>query len=230
MALRVFLAVVCSAMLLFCSASAAGISLRDLITGGSQDPGISVPALPPPTEGNVLTRKVLDTQPYIFKTSDRLLREAEISRDLANKKEEELWIKTTEDLNNLDDTKKHGGHYTVDQTKELYRHGGGGGVGFYSEEAWDLYRDINENRNQANKQYRAALKATDDKDYERQARIFDSAAGMYPDNSEEQKQVENAAMAARARAAAESRFLPLSSWIAISAIIGVLFLIRRKQK
>jgi hypothetical protein len=42
--------------------------------------------------------------------------------------------------------------------------------------------------------------------------------------------MENAAMAARARAAAESLFIPLPIWIAVFAVIGGLVLSRRKRE
>lgn len=103
------------------------------------------------------------------------------------------------------------------------------GAGFYTDEARDLCNGAMDNFQQANKQYRAALAATGDKDYERQARIFESSASMYENlgNTKAQEELENAAMAARARAAAES--LPLPAWIVVLAIIGGLFLIRKKE-
>jgi hypothetical protein len=225
MKFRVWLAVACTVLFLFCNASAAGLSLSDLVTGGSQDSGISIPSLPPPTEGSVLERKILDTQPFIFKNSDRRLLEAEISRNHAKEEWEECMSKVTVDINNLEDTKQHGLHFSIDQVKEMYSHPAGD-VGFYQEEICasaldDLY--------QANKLYRAALAATGDKDYDRQAKIFESAAGMYSvvGNTKAQEEVENAAMAARARAAAES--LPLSPWIVVLAVIGGLVLARKKK-
>ena len=229
MELRICLGIVGIMAFLFCSVSAAGISLNDVIGGGSSDAGISVPQLPPPEGGSVLQRKILDSQPHVFKTSDRLLHEAEISRDLANKEFEACMVKTTEDLNNLEDTKQHGLHWTVDQTKELWLHSPD--PGFYTDEARNLCTDAITNYDEANKQYRAALAATDDKDYERQARIFDSAAGIYRTvgNTKAEQQVENAALAARAQAAAQKISLPLSSWIAVFAIISGLILVQRKK-
>jgi hypothetical protein len=214
---------------LFCSVSAAALSLNDVIGGATPDSGISVPQLPPPEGGSVLQRKVLDSQPHVFKTSDRLLHEAEISRDLANKEFEDCMVKTTEDLNNLEDMKQRGLHLTVEQTKERWLNSPD--PGFYTDEARNLYADAIANYDEANKQYRAALAATDDKDYERQARIFDSAAGIYRNvgNTKAEQQVENAAIAARAQAAAEKISLPLSVWIAVFAIIGGLILIQRKK-
>jgi len=47
-------------------------------------------------------------------------------------------------------------------------------------------------------------------------------------NTKAQEQVEKAAIAARAQAAAES--LPLPTWIAVCGIIGGLLLILRKRK
>jgi hypothetical protein len=83
----------------------------------------------------------------------------------------------------------------------------------------------------ANKKYNAALAATGEKDYEDKARIFESAASMYASlgSTKYQKQTENAALAARAQAAAQKISLPLSLWIAIFAIIGGLILVQRKR-
>jgi hypothetical protein len=227
---RESLVLFCIVTFLFCSSSATGSSLTDVVIGGSQDSGISVPGLPPPSGGSVLQRKILDTQPYIFKNSDRLLREAEISRDQGNVEFEECMAKVTGDINNLPDTKQRGLHYSVDQVKQMYNQNAGGDVGFYS--ATEICMSAFENYNQANKQYRAALAATGDKDYERQARIFESGARIYEaiGNTQAQEQMENAAMAARARAAAESLFIPLPIWIAVFAVIGGLVLSRRKRE
>jgi hypothetical protein len=87
-----------------------------------------------------------------------------------------------------------------------------------------------ENYENANKLYNAALKATGEKDYNRQARIFESAASAYATagNTKAQERAENYALAARARAAAVS--LPLPMWIVVCGIIGGLFLIQRKRK
>ena len=48
-------------------------------------------------------------------------------------------------------------------------------------------------------------------------------------NTKYQKQTENAALAARAQAAAQKISLPLSVWIAVFAVIGGLILIQRKK-
>jgi hypothetical protein len=64
---RVYLAVFCTVALLFYNVSAAGISFTDTITGGSQDSGLPIPQLPPPTDRSVIQRKVLDSQPYIYR-------------------------------------------------------------------------------------------------------------------------------------------------------------------
>ena len=218
MELRVYLAVLCTIAFLFCSVSAAGTSLTNTIIGGSQDSGLQIPQLPPPTDGSILQRKVLDTQPYIFKTSDRLLREAEISRDIASKEWEEEMAR---DQQNTNKNSKH--QYSIQEIKH----------------AWLSSQDpayspgmLNalENFEYANKQYNAALAATGEKDYERQARIFESASDMYATagNTQYQERAENYALAARARAAAES--LPLPTWIAVFGIIGGLLLILRKRK
>jgi hypothetical protein len=222
-----YLVVLCAVAFLFCTVSASGVSFTDIITGGSPDTGSPIPQLPSPADGSVLGRKLLDSQPWVFKSSDRLLHEAEISRDLANREFGECMVKTTEDLNNLEDTRQHGLHYTVDQTKDLWLHSPD--PGFYTGEARELCGEALANYDQANKQYRAALAAAGD-DYTRQARIFDSAAVMYSmvGNTNAQEQVEDAALAARARAAAES--LPLPAWVIVSGVLGGLFLFQRKRK
>ena len=217
MANREFMAFICIAAFLFCNVTAADSSLINLVTGGSRDSGFSVPGLPPPEEGSVLQRKLLDTQPYVFKTSDRLLHEAEISRDQGIREYQECMEKVTDDINNLDDTKQRGIHYTVDQVKQMYRTSSGTGVGYYS--ATEICTSAHENYNMANTQYRAALAATKDDDYAQQAEIFESGSKMYETagNTQAQEQMDNAAMAARARAAAER--LPLSPGIAILALV-----------
>jgi hypothetical protein len=226
MELRVCLAVLCAVALLFCSVSAAGISFNDVISGGSSDAGISVPQLPPPEGGSVLQRKALDSQPQFYKTSTRLLREAEISRDLANKKYEEMLVLLTQNVN-----KNSGKQYSVEFVRKMFiegqRYGGTAGPDPVTIE---LYEDAMENYNLANKQYNAALAATDEKDFARKARIFESASSMYATigDTAGQKQVDKAAIAARAQAAAES--LPLPTWIAVCGLIGGLFLIQRKRK
>ena len=228
MELRVYLAVLCTVAFLFCSVSAAGASLTNTIIGGSEDSGLSIPQLPPPAEGSVLQRKVLDSQPYIFKTPDRLLREAEISRDAANTKYEECLVRYTKEINELASVKQKGAHYTIEEIRKSLITSPD--LGFYSDTTRDLYFEAMDGYQYANKQYRAALAATGEKDYERQARIFDSASGMYSTvgNTAGQKQVEKAAVAARSRAAAES--LPLPAWIVVCGIIGGLFLTQRKWK
>ena len=218
MELRVCLAVLCTVAFLFCSVSAAGTSLANTILGGSQDSGLSIPQLPPPAEGSVLQRKALDSQPFIYKTSDRLLHEAEISRDIASKEWDEEMIKYTEDLN-----KKTGKQYSVEFIKMAWLKN--------QDPAWTPgMQNALENFENANRLYNAALAATDEKDYERQARIFESASDMYATagNTQYQERAENYAVAARARAAAES--LPLPAWIVACGIIGGLFLTQRKWK
>jgi hypothetical protein len=218
MELRVCLAVLCAVAFLFCSVSAAGTSLTNTIIGGSQDSGLSIPQLPPPAEGSVLQRKALDSQPFIYKTSDRLLHEAEISRDIASKEWDEEMIKYTEDLN-----KKTGKQYSVEFIKMAWLKN--------QDPAWTPgMQNALENFENANRLYNAALAATDEKDYERQARIFESAASAYATigNTKAQERVENYALAARARASAES--LPLPAWIVLCGLIGGLFLILRKRE
>jgi hypothetical protein len=218
MELRIFLAVVCTVAFLFCSVSAAGTSLTNTILGGSQDSGLSIPQLLPPAEGSILQRKALDSQPFIYKTSDRLLHEAEISRDIASKEWDEEMIKYTEDLN-----KKTGKQYSVEFIKMAWLKN--------QDPAWTPgMQNALENFENANRLYNAALAATDEKDYERQARIFESASDMYATagNTQYQERAENYALAARARAEAES--LPLPMWIVVCGIIGGLFLIQRKRK
>lgn len=84
----------------------------------------------------------------------------------------------------------------------------------------------------ARKNYNSALALTGKKDYEGQARILESASGLYAalDMKEEQERVENLARAARAADAAQSIFLPLPAWITVCGIIGGLFLAQRKRK
>jgi hypothetical protein len=224
MELRVFLGIVGIMAFLFCSVSAAGISFNDVISGGSSNAGISVPQLPSPEGGSVLQRKALDSQPQFYKSSTRLLHEAEISRDSAHKEWEEAVIKYTEKMN-----KKSGTHYTVEDVKLKWMN-----IPTTETEFWlsPEYADALENMEFANKKYNAALAATGDKDYEDKARIFESAASMYAflGIKGSQKIAENAALAARAQAAAQKIDLPLSEWIAVFAIIGGLILIQRKKK
>jgi hypothetical protein len=218
---RVLLAILCTGAFLFCNVSAAGISLNDAITGGSQDSGLPIPQLPPPTEGSLLQRKALDSQPYIYKNSDRLLREAEISRDIANKKYEKFLVQLQQDV------AKEGHQRSIEDLRMARIPSW-----VYSLETRDLYNDAMGNYDLANKQYGAALAATGEKNFERQARIFESASSMYATvgMTEEQKQVEKAALAARAQAAAQSLFLPLPAWIAVCGIIGGFLLLQRKRK
>jgi hypothetical protein len=219
MELRICLGIVGIMAFLFCSVSAAGVSLNDVIGGGSSDAGISVPQLPPPEGGSVLQRKALDSQPQFYKSSTRLLHEAEISRDLANKEWEAEMVKYTEKMN-----KETGKHYTVEYIKSLWL---SSPDPLYTPEMVNAL----ENYQFANKKYNAALAATGEKDYEEKARIFDSAASMYASvgNTKYQKQTENAALAARAQDAAQKISLPLSLWIAVFGIIGGLILIQRKK-
>ena len=219
MELRICLGIVGIMAFLFCSVSAATLSFNDVISGGSSDAGISVPQLPPPEGGSVLQRKVLDSQPQFYKSSTRLLREAEISRDSANRKWEAEMVKYTEKMN-----KETGKHYTVEFIKNLWLTSHDPA---YTPEMVDALQDYE----YANKKYNAALAATGEKDFEEKARIFESAASMYASvgNTKYQKQTENAALAARAQAAAQKISLPLSVWIAVFAIICGLILIQRKK-
>jgi hypothetical protein len=219
MELRICLGIVGIMALLFCSVSAAGVSINDVISGESSNAGISVPQLPPPEGGSVLERKVLDSQPQFYKSSTRLLHEAEISRDLANEQWEAEMVKYTEKMN-----KESGTHYTIEYIKNLWLTSQDPAFTPGMIEALGNYEF-------ANKKYNAALAATGEKDYEQKARIFESAASMYASagNTYSQKQTENAALAARAQAAAQKIDLPLSVWIAVIAIIGGLILIQRKK-
>jgi hypothetical protein len=220
MELRICLGIVGVMAFLFCSVSAAALSFNDVIGGESPNAGISVPQLPPPEGGSVLQRKVLDSQPQFYKSSTRLLREAEISRDSANRKWEAEMVKYTEKVN-----KETGKQYSVEYIKSLYI---SSPDPLYTPEMVDALEDYKF----ANKKYNAALAATGEKDYEEKARIFESAASMYAvaGNTKSQKQTENAALAARAQAAAQKISLPLSLWIAVCGLIGGLFLIQRKLK
>lgn len=220
MELRVYLAVLCAGAFLFCSVSAAGISLNQVISGGTEDSGIAIPALPPPTEGSVFQRKALDTQPYIFKTSDRLLNEAEISRDIANNQWDAAMVKYTAELN-----QRSGRQYTVETVKYEFLHSPDPRYTPELIEARESYED-------ANKKYNAALAATGDKEYERKARIFESATVMYEGMgaTEAGEITGNAAIAARAQAAAQRLSLPVPAWIAVCGILGGFFLVQRKRK
>ena len=128
-------------------------------------------------------------------------------------------VKYTEKMN-----KETGKHYTVEFIKNLWLTSQDPA---YTPEMVDALQDYE----YANKKYNAALAATGEKDYEEKARIFESAASMYASvgNTKYQKQTENAALAARAQAAAQKISLPLSVWIAVFAIIGGLILIQRKK-
>jgi len=222
MKLRICLGIVGIIAFLFCSVSAAGISFNDVISGGSSNAGISVPQLPPPEGGSVLQRKALDSQPQFYKSSTHLLHEAEISRDLANKQWEAEMVKFTEMRNKEWETR--GFKYTVEYSKNLWLRSPDPGYSPEMLEAWENYEF-------ANKKYNAALAATGEKDYEEKARIFESAASMYASqgNTRNQNVTENAALAARAQAAAQKISLPLSLWIAVFGIIGGLILIQRKR-
>jgi hypothetical protein len=219
MELRICLGIVGIMAFLCCSVSAAGISFNDVVSGGSSDAGISVPQLPPPEGGSVLQRKALDSQPQFYKSSTRLLHEAEISRDLANKQWQAEMVKSTEKVN-----KETGNHYTVEYVNLQWLTSPDP---LYTPEMLEAL----ENYEFANKKYNAALAATGEKDFEDKARIFESAASMYASigNTKSQKQTENAALAARAQAAAQKISLPLSVWIAVFGIIGGLILVQRKR-
>jgi len=85
----------------------------------------------------------------------------------------------------------------------------------------------------AQKNYNAALALTGKKDYEGQARILESASGLYATlgMTKEQEKVENLAVGARAAAEAQKlSLLPLPAWIAVCGLIGELLLIQRKRK
>jgi len=84
----------------------------------------------------------------------------------------------------------------------------------------------------AQKYYNKAFELTKPDDYEQQAEIFEAGADLYATlgDTKAQKQVEKAAIAARAQAAAQRFSLPLPEWIAVCGIIGGLLLIQRKRK
>lgn len=219
MGIRGCLAIGCAIFLLFCNASAAGISLDDLIESESENTGISIPQLPPPEGDSLLARKVLDSQPQIYKSSTRLLREAEISRDSANRKWEAEMVKYRQKIK-----QESGKDYTLEFLKDGWLRSPDPAYTPEMIEALEEYE-------YANKKYNAALAMTGEKDYEEKARIFESAADMYASigNTKAQKQTENAALAARAQAAAESIFLPLPFWTAVLAVIGGFILARGKR-
>jgi len=215
---RVFLVIVCTVAFLAGSVSAASISLAD-ITGNPVDEFIALPELPPPADGSVFERKLLDTRPFVFKSSYRLLREAEISRDRANKKWNEEMVAYQQVL------EKQGVHYPVEKIRN----------GFLSSPD-PLYTpgmvEALLEYEYANRQYDAALAATGTEDYDSKARIFESAAGMYEGmgNLKAQEQVERAALAARAQSAARDISLPLSPWIAVLGLLGAGLLATGKRK
>jgi len=216
MELRVVLTIVCIVSFLTGSVSAASISLAD-VTGVPGDEFIALPEIPPPTDGSLLQRKVLDTQPFVFKTSNRLLHEAEISRDLANRKWNEEMMLYQQQL------EKGGHHYSIEFIKNSFLRSQDPAFTPGMIEALQDYE-------YANKMYNKALAATGDKDYEQKARIFDSAAEMYggAGSPERQKTAENAALAARARAAAEE--IPLPPLVAVAGIIGAILVLSAKRK
>jgi hypothetical protein len=129
-------------------------------------------------------------------------------------------VKSTEKAN-----KETGKQYTVEYVNSLWR---SSPDPLYTPEMLEAL----ENYEFANKKYNAALAASGEKDYEEKARIFESAASMYAvaGDTKSQKQTENAALAARAQAAAQKISLPLPVWIAVFGIIGGLILIQRKKK
>jgi len=128
-------------------------------------------------------------------------------------------VKYTEKVN-----KGTGNHYTVEYVKRQWLTSPDP---LYTPEMLEAL----ENYEFANKKYNAALAATGEKDYEEKARIFESAASMYAGRgaTEAMEITKNAALAARAQAAAQKLSLPLSLWIAVFGIIGGLILIQRKK-
>ncbi len=131
-------------------------------------------------------------------------------------------VKFTEMRNK--DWEKRGFKYTLEYSKNLWLSSPDPAFSPEMREALEDYE-------YANKKYNAALAATGEKDFEEKARIFESAASMYASigNPKFQKQTENAALAARAQAAAQKISLPLPVWIAVFGIIGGLILIQRKK-
>ena len=132
-------------------------------------------------------------------------------------------VKFTEMRNK--DWEKRGFKYTLEYSKNLWLSSPDPAFSPEMREALEDYE-------YANKKYNAALAATGEKDFEEKARIFESAASMYASlgNTKSHKQTENAALAARAQAAAQKISLPLSPWVVITALIGGFLLIVRKRE
>jgi hypothetical protein len=86
--------------------------------------------------------------------------------------------------------------------------------------------------NCAQRYYNKAFELTKDDDFEQQAEIFEAGTRLYETVgwTKEAQQTRKAALAARAQAAASSFSLPLSPWVAITALIGGLLLIVRKRE
>ena len=219
MRMRVWIVVVCFCLVLVAMVTADS---DDLVTFQvDSHGGLSFPQLPSPTDGNALQRKILDSQPSIFKTSDRLLHEAEISRDAGNKVYEEFLLSIQQDQEKL------GHHYSIETLRDAAAHSPQPPPA--SSPHYQLWIDAQENWDLANRQYDAALAATADDDYGRQAKIFESSSSMYATegNTKAQEQVENAALAAHARTAAES--LPLPGWMAVAGLFWAYALIAKKR-
>lgn len=86
----------------------------------------------------------------------------------------------------------------------------------------------------ARKAYERAFQLTADDDYETKAEILEAGAGIYAilGMTDEARQVEEAAAAARDRKAASGLFsalLPLSAWVALLGVIGGVLVLKRRR-
>ncbi len=83
----------------------------------------------------------------------------------------------------------------------------------------------------AQRNYNKALELTKDDDYEMQAEIFDSGAGIYDTlgMTKEAEQVRDAGAVARAHAAATALFLPLFPLAAVAGLLGAVFLAGKRR-
>jgi hypothetical protein len=227
MKLRLCIAVVCLVLILI-----TPVLADDLVSFSiSPNGGLSFPQLPPSDGDSVMVRKITDPQPIIYKNSDHLKKEAERSRDYGNKDYQAFLTRYQQDLLQYDHQ-----HYTIDEIKNLmfndndYSHPTLTPMKDFNDPVLlEYYNDAKDNYVIAQQQYSAALKATGDKDYTRQAAIFESASSMYANMGakDAQEQVDNAALAARARAAVEG--IPISPWVCVLAVIFSVILIKRKN-